>query len=45
MLHFVEIGPLFLEEKIFEGFLPYMGLAEIQTHPNFHGCLRIKKIH
>ena len=26
MPSFVEIGPLVLEEKIFEGFLPYMGL-------------------
>ena len=26
---FVEIGPLVPEEKIFEGFLPYMGMAAI----------------
>ena len=24
---FVEIGPLVLEKKIFEGFLPYMGVV------------------
>ena len=31
MLHtkFVKIGPLVLEKKIFEGFLPYMGMAAI----------------
>ena len=27
MPSFVKIGPLVLEKKIFEGFLPYMGLA------------------
>ena len=29
MLHtkFVKIGPPILEKKIFEGFLPYMGMA------------------
>ena len=26
---FVKIGPLVLEKKIFEGFLPYMGMAAI----------------
>ena len=26
---FVEIGPLVLEKKIFEGVLPYMGVAAI----------------
>ena len=26
---FVKIGPPVLEEKIFEGFLPYMGVAAI----------------
>ena len=25
----VEIGPVVLEKKIFEGFLPYMGMAAI----------------
>ena len=25
----MEIGPLVLEKKIFEGFLPYMGMAAI----------------
>ena len=25
----VEIGPAFLEKKIFEGFLPYIGIAAI----------------
>ena len=29
------IGPLVLEEKIFEGFLPYMGVAAILVR---HGC-------
>ena len=29
MPSFVEIGPLVLEKKIFEGFLPYMGMAAI----------------
>ena len=29
MSSFVEIGPLVLEKKIFEGFLPYMGMAAI----------------
>ena len=31
MLHtsFVEIGPAVPEKKIFEGFLPYMGMAAI----------------
>ena len=31
MLHtsFMEIGLLVLEKKIFEGFLPYMGVAAI----------------
>ena len=31
MLHakFVEISPPVLEKKIFEGFLPYMGIAAI----------------
>ena len=32
--NFVEIGPLVLEKKIFEGFLPYMGLAAILGHVN-----------
>ena len=26
---FIEIGPLVPEKKIFEGFLPYMGMAAI----------------
>ena len=29
MSSFVEIGPPVLEKKIFEGFLPYMGMAAI----------------
>ena len=31
MLHtsFLKIGPLVLEKKTFEGFLPYMGVAAI----------------
>ena len=29
ILSFIEIGLLVLEKKIFEGFLPYMGLAAI----------------
>ena len=29
MLSFVEIGPPVQEKKIFEGFLPYMGMAAI----------------
>ena len=29
MPSFVEIGPLVLEKKIFEGFLPYIGMAGI----------------
>ena len=29
MPSFVEIDPLVLEKKIFEGFLPYMGMAAI----------------
>ena len=29
MSSFVEISPLVLEKKIFEGFLPYMGKAAI----------------
>ena len=29
MPSFVEIGPPVLEKKIFEGFLPYMGMAAI----------------
>ena len=29
MQSFVEIGPPVLEKKIFEGFLPYMGMAAI----------------
>ena len=27
---FMKIGPLVLEKKIFEGFLPYMGVAFLQ---------------
>ena len=29
MPSFVEIGPPVLEKKIFEGFLPYMGMVAI----------------
>ena len=29
MPSYVEIGPPVLEKKIFEGFLPYMGMAAI----------------
>ena len=29
MPSFVEIGPTVLEKKIFEGFLPYMGMVAI----------------
>ena len=29
MPSFVEIGPPVLKKKIFEGFLPYMGMAAI----------------
>ena len=29
MPSFIEIGPAVLEKKIFEGFLPYMGVAAV----------------
>ena len=29
MPSFIEVGPLVPEKKIFEGFLPYMGMAAI----------------
>ena len=43
MPSFVEIGPLVQEKKIFEGFLPYMGMAAILV-PSEGGHKKIRAV-